>query len=155
MVTRRETAQLRAAAHDRYLRFGLIGVPGRYSRPVTSQLEGRPFPDLPGDEATRVVEGLALLQWPKSGVVALLALPFAILAHLPPAASTVGLAIIFAIMFVSPAYMLIVAVVYQLMKRHSRRSNKPASNYPRLLTTLLAAPYVVIVAAAAGGIALR
>jgi hypothetical protein len=154
MVTRRQQAQPRAAARDRYLRFGLVGVPDRYTEPITSQLEGRRFQDLPGADAALVLEGPTFLQWPRSGVVGLIGWPLAILANnLPPTANTIGLAIIFSIMFVLPPYMLTVAVVHQILRRRARRSDAPISGYPWLLVTLRVAPYAAMFVAIAAGIA--
>jgi hypothetical protein len=148
------TAQTPASdeSTDPYLAFGLIGVPGAVARPVTAQLEGHGFRAVDCRTASSILEGLALLQWIRAGVVGLVGgVAMFLTRSLTDAVRWIAHAVILTGMMWLPFYMLLLAVLWQLFRRVD--ADEPVTIHGTLLLLLRRSPLLAFVIAAIFAIA--
>jgi hypothetical protein len=97
------------------------------------------------------------LQWLRTGVILLLLVGPAIAANsLPAGYLFLGRTIMYTLMFITPFYNIVVALVTSAARRMATRDPAtPVSRHPGILSGLLAAPYVgaVVALLAAAGVA--
>jgi hypothetical protein len=135
------------------LAFGLYGVPAAITRPITDQLHGRSFRRLPMPEAAKVLEGVALLQWPKAAVVGGLGLGPSIGAHqLPTRLVAPALGAVTGLMMILPCYMILISILWLIMKRRARRSTDVVAEHAWITIALRSAPLVAVLLAAVIGV---
>lgn len=139
---------------DGHLEFGLLMTPGWVVRPIREQVAGHLFAHLPTNEAASVLEGVALLQWVRAGVVGAVLVVASYLAHGAVPGSGATAWIFFTLLTWLPAYMLLLAICRLLLRKSSRASAPIASAHPRVLATVKWAPHASLLAAAASAIAL-
>jgi hypothetical protein len=133
---------------DRYLSFGLWGVPAFVATPVTSRLEGQRFDQLTCGAAAEVLAGIVYLQWVKTGLVALVALiPVYLTDSLRGWAREAVLVPIFTFMMLLPSYMMILGVLWLLLRRTKAGANSPIGPHQALLRAIRLAPALSVLPA--------
>ena len=139
-----------------YLAFGLLLTPRWLARPITDQIEAHAFAELDCADAARVLEGVAYLQWIKTGIVGGISLLIGYAArNLSGPVSTVVTAGYLALMMWLPFYMISLSVPWAILRwsKHNEHTERPvATAHPTVLRVIRLAPLISVVAALAFGV---
>jgi len=139
-----------------YLAFGTFLTPRWLARPITDQIEERAFAELDCADATRVLEGVAYLQWVKAGIIGGISLLIGYAARdLSGPVLTVVTAGYLALMIWLPLYMISLSVPWAVLRwsKHTEHTERPvATAHPTVLRVIRLAPLISVVAALAFGV---
>lgn len=155
----REHCDVELPQPDVSLRFGLWpGRPVWLIAPIVDQLADRRLSDVPTRDAASIIEGVALFQWIRTGIVAVPVLAVAaVLDRLGLAGMSASImwTLALASVLVLPWYMLLLGLVQLRLKRSPHPDERVGLVHSRLIASLSTAPRIAGVLALVCGVFLH
>lgn len=149
-----ETKRSSRIKRDEYTWLAIGGMPRWVTRPESRLMNGRSFAKLPAGDASDVLEGMFLLQWPKSGIAfALGGVVTWVTSFGPSAMAAAGFGVAIAIAATFPAYMFALLVPRRRLQKALASGDHTDNQDLQVLSQVRMAPYVAIVIAVALGLA--